>query len=166
VKSFGRFWLIAAAVVLASLTPKAVVGVLRARAAAPTPPNEQLRAFLLASSGGPVTPILAKHGPRDIVGWRFGSGECVVLAFLSGLPGSLDAEAHAHAPPEARISYIYRGVITERPPRVRLALDVMAFRSLAEFSPARTQEPRYVVLVTTGVCPKPPSLPWNRLRLN
>jgi hypothetical protein len=161
-----RFWLVAVAVVLASLSPKAVMGLLRARATAPTPPNERLHTFLLASSGGPVTPILAKHGPRDVAGWRFASGECVGQAFLSGLPGSLDAEAHAHAPPEARISYVYRGVITERPPTVRLALDVMAFRSLAEFSPARTQEPRYVVLVTTGVCPKPPSLPWDRLRLN
>jgi hypothetical protein len=153
-------------VVLASLSPKAVVGHLRARAAAPTNPNEQLHAFLLASGGGPVTPIFRGRDPKYVAGWRFGSGDCGGRAFLSGLPGNLDFDAHALAPPGSRISYVYRGSITERPPSVHLALDVMAFRSLAEFSPVRTNEPRYVVLVTTGVCPKPPTLPWDRLRLN
>jgi hypothetical protein len=168
--SSPRFWLAAAAVVLASLAPKMVLTVLR-QASAPVPsPDARLRTFLLAATHASVDPVMAtpkpRTGAREIAGWRFGSGGCVGEAFLSGLPGNLDFQAHALAPKGARISYVYRGLVSQRPPTARLAFDVMAFRSLAEFSPARTHEPRYVVLVVPGDCAAPLALPWDRLRLN
>jgi hypothetical protein len=116
-----------------------------------------------------VEPVAAKGaaqtGSREIAGWRFRSGGCVGQAFLSGLPGNLDFQAHALAPKGARISYVYRGLISARPPTARLAVDVMATRSFAEFSPTSVVEPRYVVVVVPGDC-APPALPWVRLRLN
>ena len=164
-RSLPRFWLTATVVVLLSLAPKAVLGILRARAPATTPPNQQLRAFLVSASGGPVEPIRAEGG-KEIAGWRFGSAECVGQAFLSGLPGVLDYEAHAHAPDGARILYAYGGAVTDRPPSGRLAVDVMAFRLIWEFLPTKANEPRYLVLVYPRACAAPPALPWDSFRLN
>jgi len=153
-------------VVLLSLAPKAVLYILRARAPATTPPNAQLRAFLLSASGGPVEPIRATEGGNAIAGWRFGTAECVGQAFLSGLPGVLDYEAHAHASSGARILYAYRGTMTDRPPSGRLAVDVITFRLASEFTATKAHEPRYVVLVYPGTCATPPALPWGSFRLN
>lgn len=169
-KSPERFWLAATAVVLASLAPKMVLSVLRqgSAAAARAAPNDSLRAFLVTATGAPVEPVRpkgAQAGSGVIAGWRFRSAGCADQAFLSDLPGNLDFQAHALAPKGARVSYVYRGLVSARPPTARLAFDVMASRSLAEFSPASAAEPRYVVVVVPGDCP-PPALPWVRLRLN
>jgi hypothetical protein len=170
-KTSPRFWLAATAVVLASLLPKMVLSVLRqgSAAAATAAPSERLRTFLVTTTGAPVQPVSAKGaaqtGSGEIAGWRFRSGGCAGQAFLSGLPGNLDFQAHAWAPKGARISYVYRGLVSPRPPMARLAFDVMASRSIAEFLPASAVEPRYVVVVVPGDC-APPALPWVRLRLN
>jgi hypothetical protein len=170
VKSWLRFWLAAAAVVLASLAPKMVLTVLRQTSAPAPSADDRLRTFLVAATRATVEPVLAEKATRtsarDIAGWRFRSGGCVGEAFLSGLPGNLDYQAHALAPKGARISYVYRGLVSQGPPTARLAFDVMAFRSLAEFSPASAEEPRYVVVVAPGDCAASLSLPWDRLRLN
>jgi hypothetical protein len=164
VKSSLRYWLAAAALVLLSLAPKIVLGVLRDRATAPTSPEAQLRTFLITASRGPAEPIRAQRGP-DIVGWRFHSGGCVGQAFLSGLPGALDNEAHAHASDAARLVYLYRGDLSDRPPSWRLAADVMAFRLSWEFLPVRAEEPRYVVLIYPKACAAPLSLPWSAFKV-
>lgn len=156
--------------VLVSLTPKMALTVLR-QAAPPAPsPDERLRTFLVTSTQSPVEAVPAKivagTPAGEIAGWRFRSAGCVGEAFLSGLPGNLDFQARALAPRGTNISYVYRGVVSARPPTARLAFDVMAFRSLAEFSPARRHEPRYVVVAVPGDCAAPLALPWDRLRLN
>ena len=165
-----RFWLAALAVVLASLTPKLTLSALRQAAPPPPTAEDRLRAFLSEASRAPVEPVPARIHGRDsateIAGWRFTSGGCSAEAFLSGLPGNLDFQAHARATKGARIAYVYRGRVLEQPPTARLALDVIAFRSLAEFSPVRADEPRYVVVVVPGRCAQPLALPWANLRLN
>jgi hypothetical protein len=163
-RSWPRFWLAACAVVLLSLAPKLMLGVLRSRAPAPPTPIERLRAHLVAAGGRPVEPIGAEQDARTIVGWRFLSGGCVGQAFVSGLPGVLDYEAHRHAATGSRLVYFYRGSTTERPPSRRLAVDVMAFRLTSEFIPARVGEPRYVIVVYPGSCANPPSLGLDRFR--
>lgn len=164
VKSSPSFWLAAAAVLVLSLAPKAVLGVLRARTAPTTTPSEKLRAFLVASSDGAVEPIRENNAARDLVGWRFVSRGCAAQAFTSGRPGNLDFPAHEHAAKGARLVYFYRGTVSDRPPAWRLAIDVMVFRMFAEFTPSRAHEPGYVILVYPPGCAGPRSLPWGPFR--
>jgi hypothetical protein len=167
VKSWLRFCIAATAVLLVTLSPKLLLGVLRSHAPEPLSPVDGLRAFLAASTGGrPVTPILARHSKTEIAGWAFNSDGCVGRAFLSSLAGNLDYQAQALAQNGAHIAYIYRGLAAQQPPKFRLTTDVIAFRLESEFTPTRKHEPRYVVLVYPDACPAPLALPWGRLRLN
>ncbi|HEY2480607.1 MAG TPA: hypothetical protein VGI30_00225 [Caulobacteraceae bacterium] len=164
--SSSRFWLAAGAALLVSLASKVILGVLRDRLPEAPSANEKLREFLIASRVGPVAPVWATRPAPGIVGWRFGSGVCAGQAFPSDLPGNLDFQAQTHAPDRAHVSYVYRGLVERRPPKMRLAVDVITFRLFSEFTPTRAHEPSYVVVVYAASCSASPSLRWDRLRLN
>jgi hypothetical protein len=166
VKSSLSFWLAAAAIVSLSLAPKIVLGALRV-AAPPAPTRaERLRTFLTGVSDGPVTAIGGGKLAPVIDGWRFETAGCAASAFPSGPRGTFDIAAsdEAHIMPGSRTAYVYRGAVSPEPPTWRVAQDVIAFRAISGFLPAKRDEPGYTVLVFPNGCAAAIALPWSRFR--
>jgi len=112
--------------------------------------SEGLRRFL-AASAGPVTPVPS--------GWSIRSGGCRLLAFPSGVRGTMDLAALAHVHPGDRVAYVYRGQVLAERPTAAVAFDTIAYLARRPFHGG--EEPAYVVLVLRN-CPTIPALPWSR----
>jgi len=112
--------------------------------------SEGLRRFL-AASAGPVTPVPS--------GWSIRSGGCRLLAFPSGVRGTMDLAALAHVHPGDRVAYVYRGQVLAERPTAAVAFDTIAYLARRPFRGG--EEPAYVVLVLRN-CPTIPALPWSR----
>lgn len=165
-KSSLRFWLAAAGVVGLSLAPKLILSWLRDQSSPPPARSERLRRYLVGVSDGPVTAIVGGKLAPGIDGWRFEAGGCAASAFPSAPRGTFDipARAEARSMVGARMAYVYRGKVSASPPTLPLAVDIIAFRAVSAFLPAKRDEPGYTVLVFPNGCATAAALPWSRFR--
>jgi hypothetical protein len=66
----------------------------------------------------------------------------------------------AHVRSGDRVTYVYRGRLTSRPPTLALGVDVLVYLAAKPFRGGT--EPGYVVLIAHD-CARLPDLPWDRL---